>query len=541
MSLAEAEALGLELAWQESISLTGGIESLADIRLFVDDDDSITYLELVVPKEPINNTSPGDRSPGTSADQKPLAAGITPLAPAPPKILTAADRETVLMRLQFGVTGPAGRIIDEAEANRLADNEKRRLERRGFDVTKRTVQTPRVLIYSLTQTGTLQRRNAETGELEWQIAIGQPGIGYGQLGISSDSVLVTNGGSMFQVAARTGKMLGETVLRKIPSFGAISVGRYGVVQSFDGSIYIYDLSDVTIDPYQDRVRGTPNARPVNGHFSSKIAWPTSENFVYVAELEGKPSTAFRLQTDGIVTGSVAAGPNEEFYFGTDRGQVYGIRATTNGEVLWTESLGVPVIAIPVLLENHLFVDTAFGELYSLELETGARTWDKPVRNIAALYAAFDDRLYCENNSHRFVVLDAIDGSLIPTPVQFEPVHVVTNRDTNRLYLVSDAGLVQCFRPEGSELPRLIYGERIRPSENIDEAMAAKDEPASNAPTAAKPPTDNPFGGGDDPFGGAADPFGGAADPFGGDPFGGDAGGADPFGGGEDPFGGDPFN
>lgn len=514
MGSAEASALGLEQVWTDSISLQSGVDELADIALFVDDEDPLTYMEVIVPipEEPIPDVLP------------PAPAAID--APDGP-----SEKTTVLMRIRYGVVGPGGRMVDEAEANRLANNEMRRLKRRGYEASKRVIKSPRILLYSLTQSGTLQRRDAETGRLDWQIAIGQPGIGYNRLGISHDHVLITNGANLYQVSALTGRQIGNVVLRKVPSFGAISVGDYGILHAFDGSMAIYDLRDISLDPYLERVSGGANARPVSGPLSDKIAWPTREGFVYVTELSGTPSTLFRLQTDGVVTGSVAAGPGEEYFFGTDHGQVYGIHATNSGEVLWTESLGVSVTSIPVLLKDRLFVVTEYGELFCLDLADGRRIWERSVKNVGRLDAAFDGKLYCEDLSGRFLALNALDGSRVATPVQFEPTVVVTNRETNRLYLVGDSGLVQCLREAGSELPTLISGARYESANAIGTASAIEPQESASKEPAVEKPKDTLFGNpAENPFGGAnEDPFGGANDPFGGAPA------------GDDPFGGDPFN
>jgi len=108
-----------------------------------------------------------------------------------------------------------------------------------------------------------------------------------------------------------------------------------------------------------------------------------------------------------------------------------------------------------------------------------------------------------------------------------------NPETDRVYLISDGGTIQCLRPGTAELPSFAYDTAV-PAATEEKAEVKK-------PTAA----------GSDPFG--AEEAGGAMAPA-VDPFGGDAAGTDPFGGGdaaggapamEDPFGAagnasDPF-
>jgi hypothetical protein len=114
-----------------------------------------------------------------------------------------------------------------------------------------------------------------------------------------------------------------------------------------------------------------------------------------------------------------------------------------------------------------------------------------------------------------------------------PERLLVNHLTDRLYLVSERGDVQCLKSADSDLPKF----------NVQPDVELAQEELSEEPK--KEPETTPFGpAGTDPFGaGGADPFGaGGADPFGG---GDDGAMDDPFGGGDDaasddPFGGNPF-
>ena len=505
MGLNEMQALGLQQSWLESLSLPSGPDTLASIEIYVDTDNPHQFVELVV-------TDPAAGKP-TDAD----SSEATPTTPEPTK---------VLMRLRIGDMGPEGRTLDPTEADRIADNEIRRLKRRGYNPVKRTIDSPNVLIYSLATDGTLQSRDGETGRLNWQVGIGDPVLGYGRLGISRDHVLVTNNANLYQLSAADGRIVSQMRLNRVPSFGAISVGDYGILHATGGSIDIFDLRDLQLDPYYERVEGSATTRPTSAPGSLKVAWPTDRGFVYVTELGGQPSTPFRVKVDGVVRAGLTAGMNEDFYFGTDRGQCYGLRTNVNGEILWTESLGLAVVSTPMLLDDRLFVLTEFGELFCLDAKTGDRMWTDNPRNVGRLYAAFDGRLFAEDLAGRFRVFDVRDGSLMATPVQFEPQRVVTNVQTNRLYLVDARGLLQCLRPIDSDLPRMIA--RTTPPAAAAATDAAESETVAETTPPDKSPTDPFAAPTDDPFGAGDDPFGAAGD--------------DPFGDmGDDPFGGDPFN
>ncbi len=193
---------------------------------------------------------------------------------------------------------------------------------------------------------------------------------------------------------------------------------------------------------------------------------------------------------------------------------------------------------PIIVGDSVLIRSSYGNLFSLNIETGALNWDRPVQNVSELVAAFGGRVYLTTLSGSLGVIDLKTGDRVGVFRDIRPTRLLVNRQTDRLYLVSDSGEVQCLREEGSELPTF----------NVQPEIQMPDEEAEVTTPAPKAPTTDPFGGGGaDPFGGGApggnDPFGGGA-PGGNDPFGGGAGGNDPFGGGNDagndPFGANPF-
>jgi hypothetical protein len=187
-----------------------------------------------------------------------------------------------------------------------------------------------------------------------------------------------------------------------------------------------------------------------------------------------------------------------------------------------------------VFNDQVLLRSTYGNLFSLHIEDGLMTWDQPISGIGQLIGVLDGRLYATTLSGVLTVIDLETGKRIGTFPQLVPEKFLVNTLTDRLYLISDSGDVQCLEVDGSDLPTFNSQPDANPP--VDEEDGAP----------KREPTTPPFGDGSaDPFGaGGADPFGaGAADPFGAggaDPFG--AGGADPFGGGNnapmaDPFGG----
>lgn len=317
-----------------------------------------------------------------------------------------------------------------------------------------------------------------------------------------------------------------------PGYGATNAGDFAMVPMIGGGVEAYPLVDPTIDPFLERVAGAALSLPTKSPDSSRTAWSTDRGFVYVIEMQGTPSLLFRLNTDGIVSARLAAISGNRFFFGSDAGLVYGLRATRSGHVMWIRPIGEPFYNEPTVFNDKVLIRSTYGNLFSINVDDGHLVWDQPITSIGSLLGALNGRLYATTLSGVLTVIDLKDGKRIASFPEMMPAKFLVNTLTDRLYLISESGDVQCLKLEGADLPTFNTHPDANPVVE-DEDGAPKNET-----------TTPPFGGGGtDPFGaGAADPFGaGGADPFGG--------GADPFGGGnaapmEDPFGGgaagDPF-
>ncbi len=507
MSPSIMRQLGLTQAWARPIPVPAGAQTIADQQLFVHEENPKEFVEIV-------------------------QAGSVPADGS------GVPQDKVIARISVEQIGINGQPIGRKEAERLATNEIRRLKRRGIDAELNMRTIPRVHLYSIATDGTLDCRDAETGEPKWMVGVGSQRLPYGELGVGEEHVTVINGGRLYTVEAATGEVIEQVDLIGAPNFGAINTGSYAMVPLVGGGVAGYPLFDPTRDPFKEIVSGDTLALPIKAPKSSRIAWGTDRGFVYVMEMQGDPSVLFRLKTDGIVSGRIATATGNRFFFGSENGQVYGLWGTRTGRVLWTVPFGEPFYNEPIIVGDSVLIRSSYGNLFSLNIETGALNWDRPVQNVSELVAAFGGRVYLTTLSGSLGVIDLKTGDRVGVFRDIRPTRLLVNRQTDRLYLVSDSGEVQCLREEGSELPTF----------NVQPEIQMPDEEAEVTTPAPKAPTTDPFGGGGaDPFGGGApggnDPFGGGA-PGGNDPFGGGAGGNDPFGGGNDagndPFGANPF-
>ena len=506
LSASAADRLGLEIAWERNLQVPTGSQSIVHQELYVHNEAPLEYVEIV----------------GASA-QNPNA------------------KQKVLFRLLTSRLGKDGKPIGKVEAQRLARNEIRRLKRRSINGTITTRIVPRVNLYSLGDDGTIECRNAETGEPIWMQRIGDRRLGYSKFGVNDRYISLINGANLIQLDVKNGEEIRAVRTNGAPLFGAVNSGRFALIPTIRNGVEGYSLDDIRDQPFHEIVEGHALSAPVKAPGTTRVGWGTSEGFVYVMELQGRPGVLFRLDVDGNVGGRLATSAGNRFYFGSDRGQVYCVRATRVGKVIWSKPYGEPFFNDPMVVGEQLLLRSGYGNLYSLGLADGVSTWQNTSPGVGELLAAFDGKIFVRSLSGNMAVLDLKTGEPIQSLRDILPNKLLVNSQSDRLYLVTTQGSVQCVRPAGAAIPTFNKtSEAPEMSKKMGETEAGPamfDKPSMVDPFDAK--SADPFApaGGGDPFG--ADP---GADPFGG---GGAGAGADPFGGGgadagASPFGDDPF-
>jgi outer membrane protein assembly factor BamB len=491
MSPGLAARLGLEEVWRRQMSVPAGADSIVDQQVMVHEQNPRVYVEVV----------------GKAAD---------------------GEDPPVLFRIPTDLVAADGQPIGKEEAERLARREIRRLKGRGVEAEITSRKVPRVQLYTLADNGAIDCRDAETGAPIWMTQIGKSRLHYGKMGIGEKFLSVTNGGNLEKVDVLTGEPISTEVMDSVPMYGAIHSGDYSLVPTIRNGIEGYPLDDTTKQPFMEIVAGLALHPPAKSPSSTKIAWATDRAYVYVMELAGEPSVLFRLDTDGIVSGRITAAAGDRFFFGSESGQVYAVKATRTGEVLWSQPYGEPFYQAAFLIKGMLLIPSAYGNLFAIDETNGQMAWNAPARNVREVLGAIENNVFVRMLSGSLGVIDVDTGKFVEIDDSMKPGRSLINEKTDRLYFVNSIGTVQCLRPIGKELP-LVRRTTLPEEEQPAEAEKPKEQQPKEETKPADPfanPAADPFGGGNDPFGGGGnDPFGGGgeekpmADPFGGDPFG----------------------
>ncbi len=497
-----------------------------------------------------------------------------------PRQFAVVKLENQSIRVSAESLDKAGKPLGLEAAKTLARQQAAKMLGRndGFQVIE--VSVPRIKLVVITSDGMAQAMDAETGKFLWAQACGHSSAPAFPGAVSQMGVSVIHGEDLYLLDWETGKPLMNQRLRYSTSNAIAVCNDIAYVSDFTGRVQAYGLGARSQLPWSYVMQGRAVGPTANFANQAYCAIASDAGFVYVYAAGETPSVYIRYETTSPLTGSLTAG-NNAFYAGTAEGLVSKIALDNRlGTIKWELRLSTTVTAPPLVVGKYVFVASESGELVAIEDETGIAAWTSSTAGVRQPLALAGGTLYCLSLTGQVEAINAETGAVIARTRPLALSRPIPNQLTDRLYLITKYGQVQCLRPIGASLPTMItpvvttVGENEatgltpasvspEPPGNADPfnfGSSAAGDPFGNAPAAAgSTPTPTP---GADPFGGTggtADPFGGtggAADPFGGsgtgDPFGGATGGAaDPFGGSgsgtpaggtPDPFGGssDPF-
>jgi outer membrane protein assembly factor BamB len=439
----------------------------------------------------------------------------------------------------IGPTGRAwaarGALVDESVAQRYG------LERMWFSQAQLDPSRHRVEhvvlhkgeLFVLTTSGTLHVMNAETGRTVWIQRMGNPNYPSLGPGVNDNHVAMVNGSTLYVLERKGGREILQRSLGGGAAGGPALTDTMAFVPLFSGKVEGYAIAEPRNPALYFSSAGRIFASPLAT--ADSIVWPTDAGILYVGNASGR-GMRFRFESTSPFAGNPAA-KQGLLYATAASGYVYAINEQ-NGNQRWRYATGAPTSRSPVVVGSRVFVATNLPSLHCLDAATGEFLWEAP--DIRQVVAVSRGRAYGINRVGDITILDVNTGIRQGRLQTSGTTSAVLNDQTDRLYLVSESGLLQCLREIGATEPL-----------NHNAAPPAEGQPAEGTPPAGE--EEDPFGAPaeDDPFGAPAedDPFGeampeaepaGEADPFGeSDP---PAENPDPFGEqppAEDPFGEQP--
>ncbi len=400
------------------------------------------------------------------------------------EVITPRGRTVITDRDLDRFGKPLGKDGAEKQANRL----KQQFERSGIEAELKTQVLPEITIYVVSDSGAVQAIDGETGRTRWSTYVGSPQYPTDAPAANDDYVAVVNGTHLYVLNQSTGSIAWRRQTQGAPGAGpAVSDDRVFVPMA-GGTIESYLTTDGRQPPWIFKARGRAVVQPVV--VGTGVAWPTDNGDLYVAEAN-LTGIRYRLEThQSIVARPTALPPNRLVIVSTD-GYAYCIHEGS-GSLLWRFSTGEPIVKPAVAIGDAVFVVTSDDNLFRLSADTGLEQWWAP--RIREVISASPSRVYCLGDTGQLIIFDMATGGRLGA-VSTEQLDVrMVNFLTDRIFLGSSTGVIQCLREVGAEWPTIRAGGL----EERPEKEAAAAEPAMDDKPTPLPSTDDPFGAG--PFG-----------------------------------------
>ena len=204
---------------------------------------------------------------------------------------------------------------------------------------------------------------------------------------------------------------------------------------------------------------------------------------------------YRLQTEKPISAPPTYMPSDSKLsseYGTilaasEDGFVHAI-SEKDGKHLWRFPTGGPIVHPAVILSHAILVPNQEGGMYCLNAaKKGEQIWWTP--NVTNFLAASKDRLYTTDKLGQIVTLDLRTGAPLDTipAAEMLPIKPI-NAETDRMYLATKTGLIECLHEKDLTEP-IVHYVRPKPIEvaegpkakKNDEFVAAKSAPTTGGP------------------------------------------------------------
>lgn len=375
-----------------------------------------------------------------------------------------------------------------------------------------------------TDAAVVQAFDAETGRPLWNAArvVGDPRRPTLSPAVNKRFVAVVNGTRLFVYNRYNGDLLWQTDIDGVPNCAPALVENRVLVPTISGLILAYRLKPVektepkgkkaaqVVEMSPDALRlvqerSTPLACQSSGAVAAApvflnsaeeedlVAWPTDSGALLIAGLSQSQFIVRRRFLAGSATvGGLAYRPGEGkasdpglVYVVSREGLVHAVNERT-GQSVWEFPVAEPVVEPPVVVGPNLYVAVQLGGMFCLDAKTGVQRWAAPM--VTQFVSAGRDRIYAVDKLQRLVVLDPRTGSRLDSlDVHASPLRLA-NPQSDRIYLVSQQGLIQCLRDTRQVEPLAYHVDQKRTDKKDKEkerpALAKKAATAEHKPKPA---------------------------------------------------------
>jgi outer membrane protein assembly factor BamB len=300
-------------------------------------------------------------------------------------------------------------------------------------------------LYSVTNSGIVTALNAETGETLWSKQVGKPGYPAFGPGANEDFLGVVSGSKLYMLNRHDGRLEWARQLGSAPSSGPALSEKYAFVALVTGRIEGYLLDDPAAQPWYYQSKGRTFLRPTTT--GKIVSWPTTAGYLYASRADD-PGVIYRLETSADIITSPAAMP-PYLSIASQDGYLYCLDENT-GDEAWRFSTGYAIDSSPAIVGDMAYVASVEPAIHALDAKTGVEQW--ATSGASHFAARGKERVYASDRFGNLLVLDSKTGNPVSRMAVAEGASTMVNDQTDRIFLVSDSGLVQCLHEIGADAP-----------------------------------------------------------------------------------------
>lgn len=418
-------------------------------------------------------------------------------------VISYGNRREVIQETDIGPNGEAYGVLGAEEAANLRVEI---LAAEGLEAQVTQNIVPTITMYVLSDQFVVQAIDAETGATRWATQVGTRNWPTSGIGVSDDYVCLTNGMSLFCLDAKTGGILWKRRMDRTAGGGPLVTSNYVYVPKVNGSLEVFSLTDPKQPSRQLFAFGRAMQTPIlTGR--NNVVWVSDKKALFVAPVGADVERfQYRVSFDRPISSNVCTGDNNTLIVGTDDGAIHCFDEG-RGALIWKQFIANPLRETPLAVDDDVFLVSLGPSLTVLSLDTGIEKWT--CDDVARIVSVSENHVITVDSVGRLVILDRQSGRRASVIGEGGITFSVTNALTDRAYLGTRSGILQCIRAIDLPTPEMHIALDLKPNIPVD---TPQDKPTTR-PAGPKPadPAD-PFGGkpDDDPFGtGGADddPFG----------------------------------
>jgi hypothetical protein len=334
-------------------------------------------------------------------------------------------------------------------------------------------------------------------------------------------VAVVNGGTLYVLDRRDGGVVFRKELSSVVSAGPAMGDEWVYVPMLSGHVVAYKLPDVRLGaavaasapagqpkaaagakPKQDtaerdrKLKEQQRAEYEAGQIETmsyasfapvivpplvtprRLAWSTSRGQLFLA-FNDRVQIDNRFDMLKPVEAPLTYWPPYVYAASRD-GYVYGVHEL-KAESPWRYSIGEPLYQPALAVEGMVYAAGQNSGMFCLDAQSGERVWWAP--GIRSFLACSANRIYTADNSGALQVLDRKSGAQVDS-LRIDRLDLrVVNQRSDRIYLGTSTGVLQCLHEIGQDKPLLHFPAAAPGPRGAEKEPAVPAQPNGGEPKA----------------------------------------------------------